>query len=263
MYSLTKFYPPYVDVQKFWEDRYARKPFAKHSSVEYQEQKFWPLLRRFLTHEGQYLDAGCGIGGWILFLRDEGFKVEGIEIATSAVRALTEYDPDIRVKIASITEIPYADNSFDGVLAIGTLEYVERDLAKALTEVHRVLKKDGIFFIEVPLLNTLRTWVYVPLKRVEFWLKTWWGQKSYFAFHLFTPDKTKKMLEQHGFMVEAIQPHELPGDDIHYGLWVDWPFLRSREAYRLNVLGRMIKRICEAISPWFASTGMVIVARKR
>jgi hypothetical protein len=33
--------------------------------------------------------------------------------------------------------------------------------------------------------------------------------------------------------------------------------------YQLNILGRLVKAISNAISPWIASTGMVIVARKK
>jgi hypothetical protein len=43
---------------------------------------------------------------------------------------------------------------------------------------------------------------------------------------------------------------------------VDYPFLRGNEPYKLNILGKLIKKVANAISPWIASTGMVVVAKK-
>ncbi len=263
MYKLEKFYTKDFDRQRYREDKFAQEHIAGKSSAEFRKQGFWPLLEEYLPREKKILDVGCGIGGWILFLKEEGYDVEGIDIAARTVRALTEYDPDLKVKVASMTAIPYADGSLDGVLAIGTLEYVEDKVEEALREVRRVLKKDGVFFAEVPSLSTLRRLIYVPLKRLEKVLRGTLGHQLTFSNYLFGRNELKKLLEAAGFEVLEVRPHELPDADSHYGLHVDWPFLRGAEPYKLNALGLLVKKIANAVSPWVASTGMVIVARKR
>lgn len=263
MYRLEKFYAKDYNPHIFWEDKYAGEHIAGKNASEYSKQGFWPLLQKYIEKGKYYLDAGCGVGGWMLFLKDEGYHVAGIDIAARAVRAMTEYDTDADIKIASITEIPYADETFDGVLAIGTLEYVENHVEDALREVNRVSKKGGIFFIEVPIANFLRRLLYLPLKRIERFIKTGRGEQLTFSCYLFVPGEVRTMLDEAGFEVVEIAPHELPEEKCHYGLYVDWPFFRGSKPYELNLVGLVVKRMVNALSPWIASTGMVIVAKKR
>lgn len=263
MFRLEKFYPQGFNPQQYWDDKYAQEHIAGKSAAEFEKQAFWPLLQRQLAPGGRYLDAGCGVGGWILHLKEKGYDVEGIDIAARTVRALTEYDPDLKVKVASVTAIPYPDASFDGVLAIGTLEYVENKVPQALAEVHRVLKPGGFFFLEVPIANALRTAVYIPLKRIEKAVRQARGEVPTFSNYLFDRAELRRLLAAAGLPVGEEHPHELPEADSHYGLYVDWKFLRGREAYKLNALGLAIKKLANSTSPWIASTGVVMVAQKR
>jgi ubiquinone/menaquinone biosynthesis C-methylase UbiE len=262
MFRLEKFYPQGFNPQQYWDDKYSQEHIAGKSSEEFRKQGFWPLLQKHLQKGKRYLDVGCGIGGWILFLKEEGYEVEGSDIAARTVRALTEYDPDLKVKVASMTAIPYPDASLDGVLAVGTLEYVDGKVPVALREVQRVLKPGGIFFMEVPIANTLRQLGYIPLKQAEKALRQAQGKKPTFSNYLFDRAELKHLLAAAGFEVIEEQPHELPEEDSHYGLYVDWPFLRGNEPYKLNRLGKMVKDLANSLSPWVASTGVVMVAKK-
>jgi ubiquinone/menaquinone biosynthesis C-methylase UbiE len=263
MYKLEKFYKKGFNPNKYWDDKYAREHIAGKSSEEFEKQNFWPLLQQQLNKSDKYLDAGCGIGGWIIFLKERGYDVEGIDIAAKTVRALTDYDPELRVKVSGITRIPYPDQSLDGVLSIGVLEYVEGRVPEALNEASRVLKPGGWLFIEVPMANLIRRLFYLPLKLVEKKAREAQGMKPSFANYLFTREDLKQELEHAGFEVDIMQAHELPDADSHYGLWIDFKFLRGKEPYKLNVLGLLIKNVCNAVSPWIASTGMIVLARKK
>lgn len=262
MYRLEKYYEAKFNPAEYWDEKYASDLPTKTDGSA-RSQQFWPLLEKYLQKDGRYLDAGCGIGGWVLFLKDEGYNVEGIDVTAKTIRAITEYDPDAKVKVASMRQIPYQDNSFDGVLAIGTLEYLEEQVDTGIQEAHRVLKKDGFFFVEVPAANMLRRFFYLPLKAIQKMVKISQGDVPVFAGYLFDRSEIKELLEKHGFAVEVEQPHEIPSSDGHYGLYVDWKFLRGGTPYTLNVLGKIIKVICDTISPWIASTGMIIVAKKK
>jgi SAM-dependent methyltransferase len=48
-----------------------------------------------------------------------------------------------------ITALPFADDSFDGLICIHVLEHVQDD-TKALSELYRVLKKGGFAILQVP-----------------------------------------------------------------------------------------------------------------
>ena len=263
MFKLKKYYPQGFNAQEHWDNKYAKEHIAGKDSSEYKKQDFWPLMKEVLPKEKKCLDAGCGVGGWILFLRDEGYDVEGIDMAPRTVRALTEYDPQMKVKVAGMTAIPYPDNNFGGVLAVGALEFMEDKIDEALSEVHRVLEPNAIFFLEVPIVNWLRRLLYIPLKSIEGVIKKQQGITPSFSNYLFTRKELKEYLEKAGFEVIKEQAHELPDKDSHYGLYVDWKIFRGSTQYKLNALGLGAKKLANAISPWVASTGITIVVRKR
>lgn len=263
MFKLEKYHPKGFNRRQLLADKFAKEHIAGNSSAEFKKQGFWPLMKASLPKDKKCLDVGCGIGGWILFLRDEGYDVEGIDIEARTVRALTEYDPDMKVKVASMTAIPYPDNYFGGVLSVGALEYVEDKTAEALAEVNRVLAPGGVFFLEVPIVNWLRRIFYIPLKRIESVIKRLEKAEPTFSNYLFTRPELKEHLEKAGFEIVKEQAHELPDNDSHYGLYVDWKIFRGSTPYKLNLLGLITKKIANAISPWVASTGVVVVVRKR
>ncbi len=262
MIPIYKYDRPGFDRVKAWSDRY-RTMYASQKSVgEYQQQSFWPELKKRLEQDGMYLDAGCGIGGWVLFLNESGYKTEGIDPNSGAIRAMAEYDPDLSLKIASTSAIPYKNEQFDGVLSIGSLEYSEGEVEASLREIHRVTKSGGFVCLEVPLANTLRRLLYIPLKKLEGILKLG-SQKPTFVYYLFGKAGLEALVTDCGFSIEAVLPHDLPDPKSHFGLYSNWPFLRGSKPYELNILGRVIKAMCNGISLWIASTGIVVIAKKK
>lgn len=262
MIPIFKYDAPGFNRAKVWSDRY-RTMYASEKSIgDYKKQSFWSELQKLLQKDGTYLDAGCGIGGWVLFLNEQGYKIDGIDSNSGAIRAMSEYDPDLLLKIASTSAIPYSNASFDGVLSIGSLEYYEGEVEASFAELHRVTKSGGFVCIEVPLANVLRRAVYIPLKKLESLFKSG-NQHTTFVYYLFAKDELVHMVEAAGFSVEATLPHDLPDANSHFGLYSNWPFLRGPKPYELNMLGRIVKSFCNAISPWVASTGIVVIAKKK
>lgn len=80
------------------------------------------------------LDVGCAQGWYIKYLKDLGFEVQVCD-----VEKVIEFD-DVPFVQGSATDLPFADNSFDTVLAINIVEHVE-DEEKALSELRRVTNK--------------------------------------------------------------------------------------------------------------------------
>ncbi len=261
MIPLYKFPKPGVDRERFRQESFARQHVARHGAEDFARQDFWPLLRRYLKADRRYLDVQCGTGGWVIFLHDEGYQVEGADTARRVAQAITEYEPDIRMHVAPPTRLPHADGSLDGVVAIGTLEALEGKLSEALREWRRVLKEDGTLFLEVPYANLLRRLAYLPLKRLEYAVRRLFGRQPVFTAYLFTPGELAKLARTAGFAIVELQTHELPDPDAHFALYHDWPWLRGGRPYRLNAVGRLVKEVCFTISPWFFATGLFAVAK--
>ena len=98
------------------------------------------------------LDAGCGTGGLILRLRSwfPQWKFAGIDFMPIACElARKRCGPDVDVRVASITQLPFANESFDVVVSADVICQVDNPEV-AVAEFHRVLRPGGIVVINVP-----------------------------------------------------------------------------------------------------------------
>ena len=100
-----------------------------------------------------YLEAGCGRGFYLQMYRHlsdcslVGAELDG-EILRKARRNVRHL-PLLMLNQADITRLPYASDSFDGVVFSEVLEHIPDDAA-ALREIWRVLKPGGRVAITVP-----------------------------------------------------------------------------------------------------------------
>lgn len=263
-YKLRKFYPAGFNPTEWWDRKYEAQGEAWSDPEEYRRQLFYPLLMEHLKPGKKYLDAGCGLGGWLAFLRARGFDVVGIESSKKAVEMVKQLDPTLPVQVGDVRKLPYGKESFDGYMAIGTWEYLEDGTEDVAAEAKRVLKKDGVLFMEVPYANPFRRWTYLPLKTLEVWVRSGLlRQPATFSNHIFRKGDIRVLLEELGFEVMAVKAHDLPEENSHYGLWIDWPIFRGKRPYELNALGRFTKVVMNSLSPWMIATGMFVVARKK
>ncbi|MGB6838661.1 MAG: class I SAM-dependent methyltransferase, partial [Microgenomates group bacterium] len=70
-----------------------------------------------------FLDVGCGMGGIILALRNLGFKARGTEVSAYCL----EFSPVKKwIKKGNVCKIPYEDASFNVVLCIDVLCYLNK-----------------------------------------------------------------------------------------------------------------------------------------
>lgn len=101
------------------------------------------------------LDAGCGTGGNMVWLRKFG-RVFGIDVSPHAVERCASRDL-LTVSRASVTQLPYPDHSFDFVTSFDVIYHLDvADDVTALRELGRVLKPGGWAFVRVPALEQLR-----------------------------------------------------------------------------------------------------------
>lgn len=91
------------------------------------------------------LEVGCGPGLILEKAARVASSAKGADLSPGMVAKAKEKGLD--VVEASATNLPFPDDSFDVVYAFKSLPHVP-DIKAALSEIHRVLKPDGVAFLE-------------------------------------------------------------------------------------------------------------------
>jgi SAM-dependent methyltransferase len=93
----------------------------------------------------QALDVGCGAGLSTAALAPLARQVISLEPVPAMLAHRRTVAPHARFIIGQAERLPFATGSFDLVTAAGSLNYA--DLPSALTEIARVLTRDGTFLL--------------------------------------------------------------------------------------------------------------------
>lgn len=106
--------------------------------------------------DATFLDCACGRGFYLNYYRTVSkVKLVGLELEDEVIRkaqANVGHLPDITLTRGNIYQLPFPDNTFDGVILSEILEHIEDDV-RGLKEVFRVLKPNGVVAITVPNAN--------------------------------------------------------------------------------------------------------------
>ena len=107
---------------------------------------------------GAILDIGCSSGGFLGTMKDNGWKLYGIEIA-AATAEKAKLTTGAEVFVGDAVDAPYSPVSFDVVTCFDVLEHVyepRKFLAKAL----EWLKPGGIFYTVLPNIDSWESRVF-------------------------------------------------------------------------------------------------------
>lgn len=108
------------------------------------KQSLERTLKAVFRPNSSLLHAGCGSGEVDMNL--ENFvSITAIDFSMTALREYQGFHPVNRKLLAAdLFKLPFADGSFDGVFNLGVMEHFsENEIVTALTEIRRVLAKDG------------------------------------------------------------------------------------------------------------------------
>lgn len=128
---------------------------ATHWWFVERRRLFGSLIRRLgLPGDARILDIGSSTGTNLRMLRDLGFtRFEGLDMSEESVRWCAEKGLG-RVSKGDVCAIPFADASFDLVLATDIVEHVDDD-RQAMAEIRRIVKPGGNVLVTVPAFPSL------------------------------------------------------------------------------------------------------------
>jgi 2-polyprenyl-3-methyl-5-hydroxy-6-metoxy-1,4-benzoquinol methylase len=146
-----------------------------------------------IAPDARILDAGCGAGPALRYLKQRGFVAFGTDLIEYPLTQARQLIPDARLaQCDSDVALPFADNSFDVVLLSEVIEHVASP-EFTLRECRRVLRGGGAVALTTPNLWDVRR-AYYPLLG-----KVWSGDADATHQTLFNPQTLSQVLERAGF----------------------------------------------------------------
>jgi len=188
----------------------------------------WPelkKLKRYVKGDEKILDLGCGNGRLfeIFSTQDRSVlgekKVDytGIDISSKLIaKANKEYGDYF--KVGDMLSLPFSDNYFDSIWSIAAFHHIpSKELRlKALKEMHRTLKKNGLVIMTCWNLYQFR-YLKLILKFTfsKFFKKSKLDFKDIFVpwgkmgtnryYHAFTKNELKNLFRNNGFKIQELR----------------------------------------------------------
>ena len=143
---------------------------------------------------GNLLDIGSGTGTFLNTMRGKGWSVAGLEPDADARElAASEYGIHANPSHLLFSMDP---ESFDAVTLWHVLEHVH-GLHDYLSQIKKVLKKEGVLFVAVPNYTS---------KDATSYGKYWAGYDVPRHLYHFSPQSMKTLIEKHGMTISAMLP---------------------------------------------------------
>jgi len=175
----------------FRNNYWARRPIEKELKKFVQEY----------DKEGRLLDIGCGKKPYKNYFNN--IKYIGLDSDKNS-------KADV---IGNAWDLPFESDSFDVVLAIQSLEHIEK-LSESVEEISRVLKKGGVAFISVP--HTMRNHSdpisssdidlnNFDKNEIKYWNNDFWRFTKFGLITLFNKFEILKVKETNGYFSTLFQ----------------------------------------------------------
>jgi SAM-dependent methyltransferase len=153
-------------------------------------EKVFAFYEPHLPQAGRILDWGCrhAPDAGLIRARRPSVEIEGCDVlAPDQYRVFYEYAGLRYRRLEHLFQLPYADASFDVVIAAGVLEHVAMDY-ESLKELHRVLRPEGRLIV-----------TYLPNRGS---VEEWWLRRKNAPSHarLYSRRDFREMLLHTGFL---------------------------------------------------------------
>jgi SAM-dependent methyltransferase len=223
------------------------------------------IERLFLGHlpkDAPILEAGCGLGAWVVYLSERGYDIAGIDNDASVIERLKGWRPALKVSCGDIRKLPYEDGELGAVISLGVMEHFEEGCGDAMRETHRVLQPGGLLFFTVPVDNLFRRVFAHPMRSLYLAWRKRRGDSIHFAEYRFSRREVETLLRQNGFEPMVTTWDDFTEKTMSLGIWADFPPLQSRGSYELTLAGKALAFIMNSISRWAATSGILCLAKK-
>ena len=125
--------------------------WAEISDIHHTEQQI-RFLKNQLKGQHYVLDLACGTGRHTILLRSEGYSIVGLDASVNLLRIGKQRDGGAMLVCGDMRFLPFNEATFSAAISMDTsVGYLptEKEDVESLAEARRVLKRDGVFIVDV------------------------------------------------------------------------------------------------------------------
>ncbi len=189
-----------------------------------KDARFWAGRRATVLKYkpgGTVLDLGCSSGGFLTSLAGPSWNLFGVEMSESVAR-VAEASCGAQVFVGDILDAPFQPESFDVITCFHVFEHFYQP-SQVLAKVHQWLKPGGIFYAEMPNIDSLDASIF----------RSYWHSLE-LPRHLyhFSPRSLRRLLIDAGF--SELQLETNPGTYAEYSFRYLLDYFYSRIGFSMS-----------------------------
>ncbi len=249
--------PVYEKTRQAWRSIWIGTEFERElRSLDYpRAQQLFSLYMPYLPQDKPILEAGCGPGHIVYYLREPKYKynVIGFDYAPEALQATHDRLPELPLLVGDVHALPYADESLGAYLSFGVVEHFEHGPAAALREAFRALQPGGTLVLTVPhpqIVETLHQFRQrlIPAKVA----RAGYYERTYSHHEL--ADHVRSV----GFAIDVVAP--ISHSYTLYGL--HRIFRKPGGYYESSTFAEHMAKLIRRVLPWRTAFETLIIAHK-
>ena len=187
----------------FWTEHWGGHSVGELLAVA-QRSPLTTLIVEALPAGGTVLEAGCGLGQYVILLRERGWRTVGVDGSLEALISCRRAAP-VPVAAADLRALAVRTGALDAYVSLGVAEHDPDGPDTILAEARRVLAPGGTLIISVPYVNGLRRlgtpWLRRRAREVA-------AAGGTFYQYAFTRVELLDALGRHGFVPLAAHPYD-------------------------------------------------------
>ncbi len=227
--------------QELYDDGWSKELAAgKEQRGNLQTNLEFLTETNLLKQNDRILEIGCGIGSVVSEISGQGYDITGTDISGEAIAYGLKKYGDIHLEVQAAEALGYEDESFDVVLSFDLFEHIAR-IDRHISEVHRVLQKDGFYLFQTP--NKYSNVIFETLYH-----KSLIWRRAHPSLH--TPGRLKRRLSKHGFEIKFVKMNPIN------------EFTLNKLRKKLGPLSNIFKHINFRRLPLALQTNLYVIAHK-
>lgn len=144
---------------------YYQYKFGRRENCEVENRlKELSYFKKFFGLPGKrILDLGCGKGGISLVLANEGALVYSTDVDSDMLTMTRDLSKTLKLDLKVINcdaeNLPFQNSFFDAIVLFNVMEHIpnkDNKRENTISEISRVLRRNGLFFMSAPNIFSLR-----------------------------------------------------------------------------------------------------------